>query len=213
MTYLEMRQHVEQYLDQNQTGYFYPSEMDKALNDALNERMGQLIKDFEVIQKVRDALRKLTVRQTFLSTNVVPLSATTDYMRAVALEAKWDFACNGKITKRTIAVKPIRFDLFASIQNDPDNQPTNHFPVYIDYNNDTLGEVMEIHSGTTPEEVVLTYIKRPQKIDSENNPIGVCELPEEEHYAIIKRACRILAGQIGDMNTYQQQITETQLQQ
>lgn len=213
MTFGELRAHVEQYIDQSQTAYFYPSEIDRALNDAQTERVNVLYNDVEVIQKRRDGLRQLVKKETFAATSIIPLSTISNYMFALSVIGEWEFVCNGKSTIRQVAVKPVRHDILGIISNDPFNVPTNQFPVYIDYANDLGEQVMKIISDTAPITVELTYLKRPAKIDSENTPLGVCELPEEEQYNIIRRAVRILLGQTGNLNEYNKQLTETQLQE
>ena len=48
MTFEELRKYVEQLLDQSQTAYFYPKEIDRALNDAQTERVNILYSDAAV---------------------------------------------------------------------------------------------------------------------------------------------------------------------
>ena len=214
MTFEELRKYVEQLLDQSQTAYFYPKEIDRALNDAQTERVNVLYSDVEVVQKRRDGLRQLTKKAIIAGTSTIPLqSLPSEYMFALSVIGDWDFVCNGKTTRRSVAIKPVRHDVLGVIYNDPFNTPTNQFPVYVDYTNDLGEQVMEIKSDTVPISVEITYLKRPAKIDSENTPNGVCELPEEEQYNIIRRAVRILTGQTGDMQGYNKQLSEVQLQE
>jgi len=213
MTFLELRLHVEQYLDQSQTGYFHPSEIDRALQNAQTEVVNELYADVEVIQKRRDALIKVTVKHTYTSSSILVLSEAVDYRHTLSVVGKWDFVCNGTTTRRQVGIKPIRHDVLGTIFSDPYNTPTNQFPVYINYTNGVNEPVIEVFSTTTPIEVELTYLKNPKKIDSENDPSGQCELPEQEQYKIIARASRILAGQTADQAGYQKQLSEISLQE
>ena len=73
MTFEELRKYVEQLLDQSQTAYFYPKEIDRALNDAQTERVNILYSDVEVVQKRRDGLLQLTKKAIITGTSTIPL--------------------------------------------------------------------------------------------------------------------------------------------
>lgn len=182
------------------------AEKEYLVHKALCEWIKTHYRDYEEKEKRREDLDLILVRKkSFLNLSIIDLTSSVDFafFLIVALSGSWDFICKGKVTTRNLAIRPIKHDELAELSNDPFNCPTDAFPCYTQYHDDTKS-VIQIYSDNTPKTIELVYIKTPEKI-LDSTPLAVCELPDWAMYEVLEHAVRTAFAIVENYQRYQAQ--------
>lgn len=173
--------------------FFLPTEIDLFLNSAVEKFISKRAfgnnfrrTSFEEDQKRRDDLRNLIQNYVYsdLSPGIKPSSYSVnlpeDYRHAISEE------CILEDSSKRVSIKPLSYDRYNKIVNDPFNSPS-HGTVY---RMDFSGNTFELISETTIVRYFLLYISNPQEINLANSEEGVNypSLANHTHKEIVRMA-------------------------
>ena len=118
--------------------------------------------------------------------------------------------CSGAVVQADYFVKPMKWDSYWAVIDDPFNKPTQDNLVYLQYN-DGANDILEFYpTSLTYNSWALTYLKLPIDIDGTNNPGLEPELPEHTHEEIVNIAVRKMMLNI-ESQSYQGHAGETSI--
>lgn len=159
-------------------------------------------KDFEVTEMVRKDLRPFIREQKFASTREVQLTDNLKIFRITALLGDFTFECSGKRTVRTLPIKPRQIDAVGASLTDAWNVPDDTEPIYFErWLNG--GNILEILSTSTPENVTLHWIKEPDRYNLDSDPDGYTEEEREQQMEIVQIALKDYELGIENYNRFQ----------
>lgn len=200
MTFQQMHEKIDAFMDKSDLPWFNSEEKDIFLQTAANEYVKKIHSEFEVTEKRREDIRPLI---KIINGGGSSVAIPTDYMFALSLKGTFRVTDKcGIIRDAKVPIKPAQHDDINKMKNDPFNKPTNEHPLYT-----STSTSLEIESESTPSNWTLTYIKLPIPVDGTNSPTGVLDLPEYTHDEIVNLAVRKMLMSIEHPN-YQVQINE-----
>lgn len=166
-------------------------------------------KDFETTELVRKDLWPFIRKKEFGTTDKIFLDSVLPdriFIRT-KLTGDYVFECNGTRTTRNLTINPRAVD--SDISQDPFNQPHDTEPVYYD---DSEGKrtFMDILTPSTPQNVILRYVKYPEPYQLLDLPFGYTEEDEDQQNEIIDMAVEKHLAKIGDYQKMQAQAIELQ---
>ena len=203
---------VDVLTDKVQTGYFEPIEKDNFLNLAQMEFVKTRYKAFEVNEKRREDLMPLVV-QAGGAGNQIVLNTVPDFFLVLALTSNIEKVdpCSGNVITTDVLVKPMKWDSFWAVQNDPFNRPTQDNVVYLQWN-DGANDMLEMPPNTlTFNQWQLTYLRTPAAIDGTNNTGVEPDLPLHTHEEIVNIAVRKMLLNVEQASLYEGQIGENMI--
>ncbi len=106
----------------------------------------------------------------------------------------------------------MQWDDYYESQKDPFNKATDRDPVFLNFQNTTAQDLLQVKSDTVPLSVTVTYLKRARDVlrdvTTPANNIN-SELPIQTHEEIVNIAVRKMLATVRD-NNYQVQTVEEQ---
>lgn len=199
MTFADIHELIDVELDKHDLPWFEPEEKDLWANLALNEFVKTRYREFEINEKRREDIRTL-IRTSTGNTSTVAIPA--DFMFSLSLKGTFNVTECGTVVTKERFIRPAQHDDINKMKNDPFNEPTNDYPLYV-----SSQSGYTIESESTPVGWTLTYLKVPTQIDGTNTPAGVPDLPDYTHEEIVNIAVRKIMGSI-EKDTYQLQVNE-----
>jgi len=169
MTFEQMYNLSNSILDKSGSPYFNEVEFDSFCNIAYNDWIEQEYNKFEETQEHSVKLKNLLVEYTKNSSNIMLNTDITNFRYLLRVNGEFTDSCNGKITRN---IRKSQLDDIDVMNQDPFNRPTTKEPLFII----TAGPKLQVFP--TADKINITYLREPQKIDSENNPNIVFELPD-----------------------------------
>ena len=148
---------------------------------------------FEEDQKRRDDLRMLISRDTNTTDinaegkpNSTFYTLPLDYRHAINEEALIYTKDEGVGALRRVSAKPITYDRYNRIMEDPFNKPNKDTVYRLDFGEHNSKGSFELITGDNQvvSSYILTYIKEPLQISSSRD----CELSEHTHREIVRMA-------------------------
>lgn len=191
MTINEMHERILTLKNEGQAVYFAPEEIDRALNDASDDKFIEELQLFEATSKISDSLRNFKTSATINLTSGIG-----------TLPAGYRIRTNARTTtNKKVTIVPE--SEFVELLDDPIDAPDTNHPIMCIRSN------VEVRP-TTLASVVLYYLKEPEYMvfeyttDGDGNNIydaggsTDCDWPEECHIDIVRRACKYLGIPLGD---------------
>jgi hypothetical protein len=201
MTFGEAHEQIDILLDKHDAPWYEAREKDVFLNYAQSEFVKNRYAEFELNEKRRQDLR--TLIQTENGTgSTISLSLIPTFMFALSLKGTFTVSSGGLSKTVSKSISPMQHDDINVATEDPFNSPSNDDPYYL-----TNANTLAINSTTAPSNWELTYLKRPNAVDGENNPNIEFELPVHTHEEIVNIAIRKILKTMAD-ETYNLQINE-----
>jgi len=205
MTFLQMYEKIDVYLDKSDLPWFNSQEKDIFLDSATNEYVKNIHREFEITEKRREDIRPLI---KVINGGGSSISVPTDYMFALSVKGTFRVTDNcGVVRDLIVPIKPAQHDDINKMRTDPFNKPTNEHPLYV-----STDVSLEIESLSSPSNWTMTYIKRPAPVDGTNNPNGILDLPDYTHDEIVNLAVRKMLMTIESPN-YTTQLNEIKNQE
>ena len=179
-------------LDKFGSPYFTEDWVSIIFNESYIEFVNLAAKEFEQSSKRRADLVNLVKKYSVPAASVIPynLLSPDPYLLLMVI-SEFAFTCKTTTSNYKRRVKPITFDSFGVISDDPFNAPTDQFPAYVEYAG-ANGKEIHVLSKNTPIITEVTYIKSPNRIDISGNPNGVIEMDYPQQIEIIDIAVRKL---------------------
>jgi hypothetical protein len=91
---------------------------------------------------------------------------------------------------------------------DPFNSPTDREPLFISDVNGLGEPIMQVFSTTTPVQMVMTYMREPQKINVANSPSTIFEAPDYIAQEIVMMIVKAADGITENFNRVQTDSAE-----
>lgn len=110
------------------------------------------------------------------------------------------------------SVTPVQLDDLEEAYGDPFNEPSDKHPLYVLRSDEAGDRYVQIFSDTDPLAIDVDYLTEPDKIDGENTPTGVLNLPVYTHEEIVNIAVRKLLDNI-ESPRYPNQVREIKEQE
>lgn len=191
--------------------WFSAVEKDLLINLASLELVQTRSDVFEVNERRRQDLAKMTKPYSVSSTSFINVTSITDFLRVAALQGV--FTKPGCSTETiTSPIPPMPFDDYVDGMRDPWEKPDDKDPFYIQFNDGTITSKIEVKSATTPLTLLMFYIKMPVTVNSQSTPKVSSDLPSYVHAEIVNIAVRKAKGILNDPS-YQVQLNEIRSQE
>ncbi len=206
MTFQQMSDTLTLRIDQAGSPSFIPTEIDTYLNWAYNSWYEQTRPNFNKVQAFTDRLTHLIEPFSFTGVNQITLYTTTettpaminDYRDLARMKGVWNQKdCNGNIAPKERNIVPVPLSSVDTNTQDPNNIPTDRFPMYKKGNNGTY-RVINILSTSTPLSISGDYFRLLQVINSATNPNGVFEAADYIANEIIEIAKILMKTDVDD---------------
>lgn len=110
------------------------------------------------------------------------------------------------------SVTPVQLDDLEEAFGDPFNEPNDKNPLYVVRSDEAGDRYVQIFSDTDPLAIDVDYIVEPDKIDGENTPAGVLNLPVYTHEEIVNIAVRKMLDNM-ESPRYPNQVREIKEQE
>ncbi len=179
-------------LDKFGSPYFTEEWVSIIFNESYIEFVNLAAKEFEGSSKRRADLINLVRRYSVAGESVVLYSSLSpEPYLILTVVSEFPFVCKTTTNNYKRRVKPVTFDSYGVISDDPFNRPTDQFPAYVEYSG-AEGKRIQILSKSTPIATEVTYIKVPNGIDIVGNPTGFIEVDYAQQIEIIDIAVRKL---------------------
>jgi hypothetical protein len=201
MTFGEAHEQIDILLDKHDAPWYEAREKDVFLNYAQSEFVKNRYAEFELNEKRRQDLRTLIQTENGTGSTVL-LNLIPTFMFALSLKGTFTVSSGGLSKTVSKSISPMQHDDINVATEDPFNSPSNDDPYYL-----TNANTLAINSTTAPSNWELTYLKRPNAVDGENNPNIEFELPVHTHEEIVNIAIRKILKTMAD-ETYNLQINE-----
>lgn len=202
LTNREIYQYAQELWDKANNPHDTPAAFRRRYEDARLTWLRLKAKDFEVTEMNREDLRPFIREQNFASTREVILDESLKIFRITALLGDFTFECSGKRTVRTLPIKPRSIDAIGASLTDAWNIPDDTEPAYYErWRNG--GNVLEILSTSTPDNVVLHWIKEPDRYNLDTDQGGFTEEGREQQQEIILMAVKGYELQIENYQRFQ----------
>lgn len=182
MTFGQMSLLFQQRMDVSGSPPFNEDEIDRLLNWAYNDWYKEFRPRFNKEQAVTVRLTHLlnplpALTNTSQITLAAPGTNLPNYRDLARMNGTWNktdcfgnlVVVNGVTQTATRNIVPVPLNVVDTNYNDPDNTPTDDYPMYKQSNNGTF-RVINILSTTAPLSIAGEYFKLLQVIDSANNP-------------------------------------------
>jgi len=213
-----------QRIDQSGSPELNPDETDRLLNQAYvgwyQENRPSFNKAQDVTVNMTHLLRPFTFNNVSVITLGTPTTMIPDYKDLAKMRGTWNKTdCNGNpilVNGQPVPVNrnitPTPLNAVDTNLQDPFNKPTDDFPQYRQ-DNDGTNRTITIQSTTTPLVVSGTYFKVVQNINSDTNPAGIFEGPDNIVYRIVEIAKILYKTDIDDYASVQTTEQENSMQQ
>ena len=173
-------------LDKHGSPYFTPAQVSDFFNEAYLEWIPLTAKSGELTDKRRQDLHELVRVLKIGDNRIIDLNVLDPAPCHIwALFADFNFECKGVVKKYTRPVEPIQWDTYAIRADDPYNQPTDTFPGYVQYADNSGRPLLRIESKSLPRDVEIVYIKEPILMDAKNKPNDTIEVKRTQQMEII----------------------------
>lgn len=179
MTFIELYQLMQTFIDKAGSSYFPPSQFDKVGNALYNafveNELDKLEKDEEYTSRVSYLYK---VIQKLNSDRIIESVDCPNFRKRIRINAKFRKDCNGVITHPTVGVIKARNNEIDQLQVDPFNKGDDTEPLFLV--TELGGQVIwQVFSATTPVEINVTYCRNNQIINSATAPNTVFEAPND----------------------------------
>lgn len=178
MTFGEMYSLGQTLYDKSGSPYLPEEQFDQLANIAYNDWVENEYRKLETDQEHTSRIHLLYKPFTKPNDSIIKIATDlTEFRYLIRFNAKFEKICNGVTTYPVVPVVKAQNDDVDILQTDPFNKGNNEEPLYI-ATNDGVEAVWQVFSETVPLELNGTYVRNPQKIDSQNNPNTVFELAD-----------------------------------
>lgn len=178
MTFGQMYEIFQTLWDKAGNPYLPEEQFDEIANIKLNDYVTDECSKIE--QGQEHTVRIHALYRPFSKLNSSELIIPDDvpgYRYLLRIKQKYRKDCNGKITYPEVPVRKAPNNNVDEMQKDPFNVGIDEDPTYVpSFSNGK--QIYKINSTNIPLEISGTYVKNPAKIDSDNNPNTVFELPD-----------------------------------
>jgi len=208
MTIVEMHSLCDIITDKNNAPWFTPDEKDKWIQLAELEFVKQKVMNYEVDEKGRKDL--LTLLRSYTPGNVASVNLDNAEELMYIVQVKGDFIDSCSSVSRTEPIAPVQLDDEAELEKDPFFSLDDETPGYIETYENGFRELI-IRSTTTPNNVLVRFIKKPRLVLNDVNvPANNVnsELPVHVHEEIVNIATRKMLGTVQEQFQYQVQQNE-----
>jgi hypothetical protein len=209
LTHKEMYDEVMERLDKHQTSYFEGYQVEKYLNESYMEFIKSRVPYLE--KDIRNDISLIDLRKSFEvnNTDLVNLDLVNPkFYLPIRVEGTFTFVCKGESKDRKLAITPITNDRLSAAWTDPNNRPTNQFPMYV-LSSELNSRTLTIYSTTAPKQVKIFYVMEPATIKIESNPNGKTEVGYAQQIEIISLAVQKMMVTTNNPS-YQQLLEQNQ---
>lgn len=191
-------------LDKAGAPWFDSLEKDKMLNLAMMEFVKTRYKELETNEKRRKDLISIVKKESFsdaagFSSLAFPHASFPDLLFILGVQLRFNKTCDGVQSTFDTYAQPRQWDDHYRNATNSFNKPTDRYPVYTEYSDNTLTKnYVLIHSTTAPIRAEIAYLATPDPINATVSPNSSCVLPEHTHEEIVNLAVRKMMSNIAD---------------
>lgn len=204
-----MYEEVMERLDKHQTSYFEEYQVEKYLNESYMEFIKSRVPYLE--KDIRNDISLIDLRKSFEvnGAGLVNLdSISPKFYLPIRVEGTFTFTCKGVGRDRILTIAPITNDRLSAAWADPNNRPTNQFPMYV-LSSESGSRTLTVYSTTAPKKVKIFYVMEPATIKVETNPNGKTEVGYAQQIEIISLAVQKMMVTTNNPS-YQQLLEQNQ---
>lgn len=191
MTVGEALDQIAFWLDES-GDWFEPNERALALNRATSEWIEERYQLAESTEKIRAELGRLVPPPIAGTGQRMALSAQDDVWFILSLDVLWRDGEGGWTLP--VACRPMSYDQVSTAKRSVFWSPTNRYPVYT-RRMQNASELLEVTTQTTPDKLILHYIRRPKYVSHLATDVEWVEAPQWAQENLIQRAVRMLQAQ------------------
>jgi hypothetical protein len=187
------------YMDVSRQAYVHGTQLNTVVNTGLDEFISTRDEDVET-QRRKDDLHRYVKRVTFSGSSKVNRANLSNYFKLDALNAKFNFECDGEVNTLWRPCTPKSHDEYTRELLDPDNKAEDFFPVYL-----MTDSVFEIKSDTIPLQVEVIYKRSPNRFDYKDLEADVDI--DDTNIPDLLKICARLALEIIESPRYNNQVS------
>jgi len=209
MTFQEMYNLAMALWDKAGSPYLPEEQFDAIANTKYNDWIENMAKQFEKDENLTERLRWLLKKYTKNNSSFINLKTEVpDFRRRFRFYGKFSQLCDGQTQTFEVNIMATSNDEIDEMKVDPFNSPTDREPLFISDVNGLGEPIMQVFSTTTPVQMVMTYMREPQKINVANSPSTIFEAPDYIAQEIVMMIVKAADGITENFNRVQTDSAE-----